>query len=274
MKKVWNKERDNYLKEIYEGRTNREIAKLMSSKFNYKFTENSIDSRKVILGIRSGKCCSNIFTRDIVEYVKNNHKGKSTIELSEEVNKKFNLHTNSDSIQNLKSRIKKSEGFEFEPARNDGCFIKGQKSWNKGKKWDEFMSKESQEKSRITCFKKGNDPANMDAIGTEKWKSGHKDRNDEGFLYVKVQDKHGRFNWKAKHRLIWEQAYGKIPKGYKVIFKDGNRHNITLENLALVSNSQMLILNSHKLIFEEQELTEVGINIAKVLDKVNEKSRL
>ena len=73
MKKVWNKERDNYLKEIYEGRTNREIAKLMSSKFNYKFTENSIDSRKVILGIRSGKCCSNIFTRDIVEYVKNNH---------------------------------------------------------------------------------------------------------------------------------------------------------------------------------------------------------
>ncbi len=274
MRKVWNQERDNYLKEIYVDRTNREIAKLMSEKFNYNFTENSIDSRKVILKIRSGKRCSNIYTKEIIDYVKNNYKGKSTIQLSGEINKVFGMNTTNDSIQNLKSRIKQNEGFEFEPARNDGCFVKGQKSWNKGKKWDEFMSKESQEKSRTTCFKKGNNPANMDAIGTEKWKTGHKDRNDEGFLYVKVQDKHGRFNWKAKHRLIWEQAYGKIPKGYKVIFRDGNRHNIVLSNLALVSNSQMLILNRYKLIFEEQELTEVGINIAKVLDKVNEKSRL
>ena len=274
MRKVWNQERDNYLREIHVDRTNREIAKLMSEKFNYNFTENSIDSRKVILKIRSGKRCSNIYTREIIDYVKNNYKGKSTIQLSDEINKVFGMNTTNDNIQNLKSRIKQNEGFEFEPARNDGCFVKGQKSWNKGKKWDEFMSKESQEKSRTTCFKKGNNPANMDAIGTEKWKTGHKDRNDEGFLYVKVQDKHGRFNWKAKHRLIWEQAYGKIPKGYKVIFRDGNRHNIVLSNLALVSNSQMLILNRYKLIFEEQELTEVGINIAKVLDKVNEKSRL
>lgn len=272
MKKIWNQEKDDYLKEIYKGRTNREIAKLMSLKFNYIFTDNSVDARKVILGLTSGRSCSNRYTREIINYVKTNYKDKSTIELSAEINKVFGLNTNPDSIQNLKTRIKK-EGFIFEPIKNNGCFVKGQKSWNKGKKWDEFMSKESQEKSRATCFKKGNDPANMALIGTEKWKSGHKGRDDEGFLYVKVRDKCGRFNWEAKHRYIWEQAYGKIPKGYKVIFKDGNRHNIVLENLALVSNSQMLILNRYNLIYEEKDLTDVGINIAKVIDKVNEKTR-
>lgn len=193
--------------------------------------------------------------------------GTGNKELTELINKKFNRNFTVQQIKGYKANHHLSSGLT-------GHFVKGQKSWNKGMKWDDFMSKESQERSRTTCFKKGNDPANMDAIGTEKWKSSHPGRNDEGFLYVKVQDKHGRFNWKAKHRLLYEQTYGKIPKGHKVIFRDGNRHNITLENLALVSNSQMLILNRHSLIFEKQELTDVGINIAKVLDKVNEKSRL
>lgn len=194
-------------------------------------------------------------------------KGVGNKELAELINRHFKKNYSVQQIKGYKHNHHLSSGLT-------GHFVKGQRSWNKGKKWDDFMSKESQARSLTTCFKKGNDPANMDAVGTEKWKSGHKNRNDEGFLYVKIQDKHGRFNWKAKHRLIWEQAYGKIPKGYKVIFRDGNRHNIVLSNLALVSNSQMLILNKHKLIFKEKELTEVGINIAKVLDKVNEKSRL
>lgn len=256
MRKVWNQERDNYLREIYVDRTNREIAKLMSEKFNYNFTENSIDSRKVILKIRSGKSCSNIFTREIIEYVKNNHKGKSTIELSEEINNKFNMNTNNDSIQNLKSRIKRNENFEFEPARNDGCFVRGQKSWNKGTKGLTHANK--------TSFKKGQIPINHRPVGSERI-------NIYGYTEIKIQEPN---KWELKHRWLWKKEYGKIPKGYKVIFKDGNKNNITLENLALVSNSQMLILNRNNLIFEEKDLTEVGINIAKVLDKVNEKSRL
>lgn len=264
MKKIWNQEKDDYLKEIYKGRSNKEIATLMSLKFNHKFTGNSVDTRKVKLGLRSGRSCSNKYTREIINYVKNNYKGKSSIELAQEVSKKFNISCNNDSIQNLKSRIKRTEGFIFEPARNDGCFKKGQRSFNKGLKWDDFMSKESQEKSRTTCFKKNNIPLNHRPVGSERI-------NIYGYCEIKIKEPN---KWELKHRYLYEKTYGKIPKGYKVIFKDGNKDNVTLENLALVSNAQMLILNHHNLIFEDQELTDVGINVAKVIEKVNEKRRL
>lgn len=206
------------------------------------------------------------YTEDQIDFLIENNYGKTSIELAEMFNETFGTHI-------TRKNIKTFRGNRHLDCGLTGRFEKGQKSWNKGKHWDDFISKEGQENSKKTCFKKGNKSWNCDSIGTEKWKSDHKNKGDEGFLYVKVQDGTKQNNWKQKHRLIWEQEYGPIPRGHKVIFKDGNRHNIKLDNLALVSNSQMLILNRHNLIFNECELTETGINIAKVIDKVNKKSR-
>ena len=256
MKKVWNQEKDDYLKQIYKDRASKEIAKLMSEKFNMIFTDKSISARKIILRLFSGHSYCRKYPKEITDYIKNHYKGKSSIELSNEVNKVFGLNTNNDTIQNLKSKIKRNEGFIFELARNDGCFKKGQESWNKGTKGLTHANK--------TSFKKGNIPINHRTVGSERI-------NIYGYVEIKIEEPN---KWELKHRWLWKKENGKIPKGYKVIFKDGNKNNITLGNLALVSNSQMLILNRNNLIFEESELTETGINIAKVLDKVNEKSRL
>lgn len=204
----------------------------------------------------------NKYTKEQREFIINNNYMKPAKELAEMFNKQFGTNITASNIKTFRGNNKLNSGLT-------GRFEKGNIPMNKGKKWEEFMSEQGQANSRRTCFKKGNTPANSDPVGTEKWKSSHSDRDDEGFLYVKVQDKKGRLNWKQKHRLIWERAYGPIPKGYKVIFLDGNRHHIELSNLALVSNSQMLILNKNNLIYDEQELTKVGINIAKVKDKVN-----
>jgi hypothetical protein len=38
-----------------------------------------------------------------------------------------------------------------------------------------------------------------------------------------------------KHRLIWEQAYGPMPKGTIIIFKDKNRRNFALDNLEAIT---------------------------------------
>lgn len=202
------------------------------------------------------------YTEEQKEFLIANNYGKSAKELVEIFNKKFGTTLTARNIKTFRGNHKLNSGLT-------GRFEKGHKSWNKGKKWAEFMSKEGQANSSKTTFKKGNTPANSDPVGTEKWKSSHSNRDDEGFLYVKIQDKKGRFNWKQKHRLIWEEAYGPIPKGHKVIFLDGDRHHIELSNLALVSNSQMLIMNRNNLIYEEKELTESGILISKVIDKVN-----
>lgn len=57
--------------------------------------------------------------------------------------------------------------------------------------------------------------------------------------------------------------------GHKVIFADKNNRNFAPNNLILVSDSEALIMNMNKLIYEDSEITKIGSNIAKVIDKTN-----
>lgn len=40
------------------------------------------------------------------------------------------------------------------------------------------------------------------------------------------------------HRLVWEEHFGNIPKGYVIHHKDGNKLNWNINNLELLSRSQ------------------------------------
>lgn len=48
---------------------------------------------------------------------------------------------------------------------------------------------------------------------------------------------------KRLHRLIWEKAYGPIPKGHHIHHKDGNRLNNSIENLECISHEEHLSLH-------------------------------
>lgn len=41
-----------------------------------------------------------------------------------------------------------------------------------------------------------------------------------------------------EHRLVWEQHYGEIPKGYHIHHKNGNKLDNRIENLVMISNSE------------------------------------
>lgn len=119
-------------------------------------------------------------------------------------------------------------------------FKKGQTAYNKGKKWDEFMPKESQEKSKKTQFPKRNVPQNWKPIGWER-------KTRDGYIEVKVRDEYGEKrvkNFELKHRLLWEQVNGPIPNGMMIKFKDGNKENIVIENLFMASMGENLIENT------------------------------
>lgn len=203
-----------------------------------------------------------IFTEEEKNFIFNNYKGLLNKDLTEKVNKHFNKNFTLKQIIHFKRNNHLNSGLTCH-------FEKGHIPFCKGKKWDEYMPKESQERSLKTTYKKGNTPANSVPIGTEKWKKSHSGKQE--YLFVKIQDKKGRFNWKEKHILIYEEKYGKIPKGYNVIFKDGNPHNIVLENLALVSDSELLIANKEKLISKNPKITESGLILAKYKDSINKK---
>ena len=88
------------------------------------------------------------------QFLIDNVKGITLKELTNRFNKKFNVNLTESSISNRKVKLGIKSGIV------GGQFVKGQTSFNKGKKWSEYMSEEGQKNSRKTTFKKGNIPAN------------------------------------------------------------------------------------------------------------------
>jgi hypothetical protein len=71
-------------------------------------------------------------------------------------------------------------------------------------------------------------------------------------------------NWVPKHRLAWESANGKIPKGHKVIFADGDKSNFSLGNLLLVSGGELGVMNRFGLKSSNGDLTKAGKTVANI----------
>lgn len=192
------------------------------------------------------------------QFLIDNVKGITLKELTNRFNERFNVNLAESSIAHRKAKLGIKSGIV------GGQFVRGQKAFNKGKKWSEYMSEEGQKNSRKTTFKKGNIPANRRPIGSERISA------RDGIL-IKIRDGHKNRNWVAKSRYVYEQAHGKIPKGHKVIFADGNNRNFDLNNLVLVSNAEELILNQKKLIKTDSDLTKIGVAIAKIYNKVGKR---
>lgn len=134
-----------------------------------------------------------------------------------------------------------------------GYFKKGSVPANKGKK----MPLEIYEKVAKTMFRPGNQPKNILPVGTERV-------SKDGYIEIKVANPN---KWMSKARYIWEQHTGEpLKRNETVIFLDGDKLNLKIDNLAKVTRSQLARLNQNHLIYNNQELTRVGITLAKLLD--------
>lgn len=191
------------------------------------------------------------YEQEHIDFIKA-HQGASAREMAELFTKHFNIPVSINQMKGLMYRNNISSG-------KTGRFEKGNTPYNKGKK----MSKELYEKCKPTMFEKGNIPKNSREIGSERI-------TKDGYTEIKIADPDV---WKLKHRLIYEKYYGEIPAGYSVIFGDGDKQNCNIDNLILVSRSELLLMNRNKLIKNDSVLTKVGVNIAKLLDTMNKKKR-
>lgn len=194
------------------------------------------------------------YTKEMDEFLKENVKGISLKDLTAKFNEQFNLNKDEQSIANRKFRLGLHSGV------NIGQYSKGRSPTNKGKKWSEYMSEEGQKKSLQTCFKKGNVPHNCVKVGSEALVKG-------GFVKVKIAEPNKR---KLKQRLIYEQHYGEIPKGYVVTFLNGDKHDFRIENLMLISQAENLRLNNRKIRTADEELTKASIGLIRLENKIGE----
>lgn len=143
-----------------------------------------------------------------------------------------------------------------------GQFKKGNVPYNKGKHIPTVG------RMGETQFKKGNLPHNTKPVGTERI-------TRDGYIEVKIKmrpNKNGD-NWKPKHRIVWEEAYGPIPKGHKLLFLDGNRQNCCIDNLRIVTDEEELAFNRIKVETNAAELTDLKITLAKVSTRTHKAKR-
>ena len=138
-----------------------------------------------------------------------------------------------------------------------GIFQKGHTPVNKGKKG---MCAAGCEK---TWFQEGHIPKNHRPVGSERV-------NVDGYVEIKVEEPN---KWKLKHRVIWEEANGEIPKGSVIIFADGNKQNVTINNLRIISRGTHAVINHSGLSEFNGEFKDTAIAIAELKRKSSERKK-
>ena len=148
-----------------------------------------------------------------------------------------------------------------------------------------YEFRKSQIKSIMAKYKITNNMKHKVPKGTEPWnknlKIGNshihnlKNTGDEyissnGFTMMKLDNP---TRWVQKHRYLYEQQFGEIPRDKVLIFLDGNKQNLNLDNLKCITRKQLIKMNQNGLFYNNAELTEAGSELANLMLKINEVSK-
>jgi hypothetical protein len=90
-----------------------------------------------------------------------------------------------------------------------------------------------------TQFKKGQAGWNWRPIGGQ--------RLVDGYLYTKVSDVRcvpWTRNWRPTHVLLWEKHRGQVPPGHALKFINGDRTDVRLDNLQLLTRRELMARNT------------------------------
>ena len=114
-----------------------------------------------------------------------------------------------------------------------------------------------------TWFSKGHMPHNHKPVGSERI-------NRDGYREIKIEEPK---KWRGLHVLVWEKANGPVPKGYAVVFGDGDRTNVDLENLILLTRAELAVMNKQKWVGGSAELTRVGKTLANISMAIRKRTK-
>lgn len=168
-----------------------------------------------------------VFTPEQIEFLRVGYRRLSVPELTQHFNRTFGAARSASSIEAALNNRKFLSG-------RTGRFEPGLKPWNKN---SHFVAGG---RSAETRFKPGHRPRNWLPIGSERF-------SKEGYLKRKVRDDAppglSRKNWRYVHTMLWEEHHGPVPATHALLFRNGDKTDIRLENLTLVARAELLYLN-------------------------------
>jgi len=234
--------------------------------FLLKRTEKAVRSRAKVLGLKTGR--RHMWSKAHLKLLRREYADSSTARLMEMLgHSKLSVYQMAQKLG-----LKKSAAFH-QSAKLSGRFDKlsragerfrypkGHVPANKGLRRPGYAPG----RMASTQFKKGNKPH------TYRYKVGDTRINTDGYIDRKIrEDLVGSSNWRALHRIIWEDAHGPVPPGHIVVFRDGNKLNCVLKNLELITLADNLRRNS---IWKKlpKELASIVMLRAKIQRQINKR---
>lgn len=125
----------------------------------------------------------------------------------------------------------------IEQFKKQSHFKVGIPASNKGLKQTQYMSAAAIEKVSKSWFKPGANPSNTKHDGVITMRL---DKTKKRYQFIRVSEA----NWIPLHRHNWMQINGAIPNGMKLIFKDGDTLNCSINNLELLTAAELMKRNS------------------------------
>ena len=254
MKKKYSQEIRTFIAENVKVAPTKVLVELVNATFDTEFTVDKMDAYKKKYKLKSGTPLgvpaglpTALYPEEVKKFILKNYIGTGWQAMADLLNQEFGTSYTKGQMTAYYKNHKLDSGLR-------GHFKRGGIPYNKGLKGLNIGGEETQ-------FKPGRISWNYLPVGTER-------TNTDGYVEIKIADLN---KWKGKHRIIWAEAHGPVPKGYVVLFADGNRQNVVLENLLLVSRAQLATMNQRHLIKSDPELTRTGAIIADIYNKIGKK---
>lgn len=239
----------DFIAEHYKGRTVQELAELVNAEFGLSLTPAQMHSYKKNHKLKSGTptgmrkgAATDTYPQNVRDYIAEHHRGIGPTEMAKLLNDKFGRRYTRAQIKSYYANHGISSGLT-------GRFEKGHVPATKGQKGLRIPGSEK------GWFRPGHKPHNHMPVGTEMYKN-------DGYLWVKTDE--GIRKWRQKHIIAWEEVHGPVPEGHVLIFKDKNHANTSIDNLALVTLAESLVMTRSGFRTEFPECTEAGLMVAKI----------
>lgn len=274
----WTPEEDEWLRECYPLHQNWELAEFKAQD-GWPRDEVAIARRARTLGIRKDrsrgyvrKCrTATIWTPERDEWFRAFVPGHTEGEIIAEHERVFGFPLTAGQVANRKHTLGVRSG------THGGRFAKGSVPPNKGKRWDEYLAPEVQERCRATQFKRGQlsgiaKERNHGLLGIRLTKGGYREirvdprgerHTTERWIPL------GAFNWMAANGREW-------PDGCKCAHADRDLTNDAADNIVPVPNELWpLVCGAVKgqVPWHDRETLEVAITSARITLRRRELAR-
>lgn len=265
-------EQEAWAKERYPHAINAELVKALHDEYGVTITTEQITAwakrnglRKTAEAVsmtRSKLYPRRVYSDEMYDFIREYVPGRVYPEVADEFERRFGWRIEKSQYKNLCMKLGVRSG-----VHDYGCFKRGHVPANKGKRWDDYMSPEAQERVRSAgnLFKRGQRSTNA----YHKLLDMRTDPDGHTYIYVRPRGaKYSAQMWLSYGQFVWMQANGReFPEDCRCVHANRDKADFTPENLVAVPNDIYGLVTGkvgRGLDWWDRESLEVAMTFARV----------